>query len=64
MGDLNAMRAQWDALDYSNTLPPEAFEGANADLDKTEMTAAVASMEAINGFVMAGHATNLFELQI
>jgi hypothetical protein len=61
---LNAMRAQWDALDYSTTLPPEAFEGANGDLDKAEMTAAVASIEAINAFVAAGHATNLYELLI
>lgn len=59
-----AARRQWDALDYLNSLPPEAFEGTNSDLDLAEMTAAVSSMEAINGFVVAGHATNLYELVI
>lgn len=59
---LMAARRQWDALDYGTTLPPEAFEGANSDLDLAELTAAVSSVEAINGFVAAGHATNLYEL--
>jgi hypothetical protein len=59
-----AARRQWDALDLGGTLTEEDFAGSNADLDKAELTAAVSSMEAINGFVMAGHATNLYELLI
>lgn len=57
-----AARRQWDALDYSSTLTEEDFAGSNADLTVAEMTAAVSSVEAINGFVAAGHATNLYEL--
>ena len=59
---LMAARRQWDALDYGSTLPPDAFEGANSDIDLTEMTAAVSSIEAINGFMAAGHFTTLYEL--
>ena len=59
---LMAARRQWDALDLGNTLTEEDFVGANADLTVAELTAAVSSVEAINGFVAAGHATNLYEL--
>lgn len=59
---LMAARRQWDALDLGNQLTEEDFAGANADLTVAELTAAVSSMEAINGFVAAGHATNLYEV--
>jgi hypothetical protein len=61
---LMAARRQWDALDLGTTLTEEDFAGANADLTVAELTAAVASIEAINGFIAAGHATNLFELVV
>jgi hypothetical protein len=59
---LQAERQQWDALDLGNSLTAEDFAGSNADLTVAEMTAAVSSVEAISGFVAAGHATNLYEL--
>jgi hypothetical protein len=61
---LMAARRQWDALDLGNTLTEEDFAGANADLTVAELTAAVSSVDAINAFVAAGHATNLYELLI
>lgn len=61
---LVAARRQWDALDLGNSLTEEDFAGVNADLTVAELTAAVSSVDAINGFVAAGHATNLYELLI
>jgi hypothetical protein len=61
---LMAARRQWDALDLGNTLTEEDFAGANADVTVAELTAAVSSVEAINGFVATGHATNLYELLV
>lgn len=62
--DLNALREQYDALDYGNTLPPEAFEGANADLTKEQLVAAVGSVEAINAVFETGHNSNLYRLKL
>ena len=62
--DLNALRQQYDALDYGSTLPPESFEGANGDITKEQLVAAVGSVEAITGFVDTGHDSNLYALKI
>jgi hypothetical protein len=43
-------------------LTEDDLTGANDDITVAEMTAAVSSVEAINTFVTAGHATNLYEL--
>lgn len=61
---LMAARRQWDALDLGNTLTEDDFAVGNSDLTVAEMTAAVASVEAVNGFVTVGHATNLYELLV
>lgn len=61
--DLNAFREQWDSLDYSNTLPDSAFDGANTDITKADMTAAVASVEALNTTFESGHNSNLYKLK-
>lgn len=61
---LNALRAQWDALDYGNTLTAEDFAGANQDITLADLTAAVSSVEAIDTFVSAGHTTNLYRLVV
>ena len=62
--DLNAMREQYDALDYGNTLPPEAFEGANADITKEQLVAAVGSVEALNSTFESGHNSNMYLLKL
>jgi hypothetical protein len=62
--DLNALRQQYDALDYGNTLPPEAFEGSNSDITKEQLVAGVGSIEAITGFVDTGHDSNLYALKV
>lgn len=63
LNELLAARQQYDALDYGNTLTDEDFTGANADLTKADLVAAVGSVEAIAGFVDAGHDTNLYKLK-
>lgn len=63
MEDLEALRQQYDSLDYGNALPPEAFEGSNSDITKEQLVAAVGSIEAIDGFTQAGHYTNLYHLK-
>jgi hypothetical protein len=62
--DLNALRQQYDALDLGNALQEEDFTGANADITKEDVTAAVASVEAITGFVDQGHDSNLYRLKV
>ena len=64
LNTLEAMRHQWDALDYGNTLTEEDFAGANQDIDLALLTAAVASVEAIGNFTAAGHASNLYKLVV
>lgn len=59
---LNSLREQYDALAYGTTLTEEDFAGPNADIDLAKLTAAVASVEAIDGFMAQGHSTNLYHL--
>lgn len=64
LNTLDALRRQWDSLDYSNSLTPEDFAPPNDDIDLAALTAAVASVEAISGFVQSGHGTNLYTIVI
>lgn len=59
---LLALREQWDALDYSNSLTAEDFAGGNSDIDLAKLTAAVSSIEALNATFAQGHNTNLYAL--
>lgn len=61
--DLLALRTQYDSLDYGSTLTEEDFAGANQDIDLAQLTAAVGSIEAIDGFTQSGHYTNLYHLK-
>jgi hypothetical protein len=61
---LLALNGQYVALDYGNSLTEEDFAGANSDVDKEDITAAVASIDAINTLVRSGHATNLYTLML
>jgi len=60
--DLKTMQAEWNALDYANTLL--AFEGSNSELDAADIGAVVfGTTDAILTDVLAvGHATNLAKL--
>lgn len=62
LNQLLALRQQYDALDYGATLTPEDFAPPNDDITLAQLTAAVSSVEAIDGFVHTGHATNLYAL--
>lgn len=59
---LTSLREQYDALAYGTTLTEEDFAGPNSDIDLAALTSAVASVEAIDGFMASGHATNLYKL--
>jgi len=59
---LEGLRAQYDALAYGTTLTEEDFAGPNADIDLVMLTSAVASVEALGGFMETGHASNLYRL--
>lgn len=59
---LNALGQQYVSLDYGNTLTDEDFVGANADIVKADLVAAVASVQAIGEVTSQGHSTNLYKL--
>jgi hypothetical protein len=58
---LNAMRAEWDALDYSTTLDPG--ENANEGITSVEIGAVLFdTMAAFQDVLASGHATNMARL--
>jgi hypothetical protein len=58
---LQAMQAEWNALDYGSTM--EAGTGANAGIDPAEVGAVVFdSANALKAVLNAGHATNMAKL--
>jgi hypothetical protein len=59
---LQALREQYDALAYGSTLTEEDFVPPHDDITLEDLTSAVASMEAIDGFMATGHATNLYKM--
>jgi hypothetical protein len=61
--DLLALKSHYVALDYGNTLPPEAFEGSNADITKADLAAGVTSIDAMNELFVTGHNTVLYTLK-
>lgn len=64
LNELLALREQYDALDYGTTLTEDDFAGANSDIGKADLVAAVGSVEAINLVFGQGHDTNLYTLKI
>ena len=64
LGALDTLAQQYISLDYGNSLTDEDFQGANTDIVKADLVAAVASVQAIGAFVAAGHATNLYKLVV
>lgn len=65
LNELLALREQYDALGYSDTLTEEDFAGANTDITKADLVAAVGSIEAMNGFFESGfHNTTLYKLKL
>lgn len=63
LNELLALREQYDALDYGSTLTDEDFAGANVDITKADLVAAVGSVEALNTVFQQGHDTNLYRLK-
>jgi hypothetical protein len=60
---LEALQKEWNALDYTNTLTADDFEGANSDLQTLEVSSVVFdTVNALRGVLDQGHATNLAKL--
>lgn len=59
---LLALKGQYTALDYGNSLTEGDFAGANEDILKADIVAGVSSIEAINVTFLSGHNTNLYKL--
>jgi hypothetical protein len=63
LNELEALQKEWNALDYSNVLRADAFEGNNSDLQASEVGAVVFdTVNALRGVLDQGHATNLAKL--
>jgi hypothetical protein len=61
---LNALRKEWDGLDYGNTLTDEDFAGSNSDVTKDEIAAVIGTtLDAINALWSQGHLTNLLTVR-
>lgn len=61
VGDLNSLRAQYDALGGS-AFVADAFE--ESDIDAAEFADALSSVAAINALLGQGHMTNLARLRV
>jgi len=59
LNDMNALRREWTALDYLNTLSEAAFQGENAGLDVEDIAAVLTTADALWALLDTGHGTNL-----
>lgn len=60
---LESLQHEWQALDYTNTLTSEAFQGLNDGLTPTNVSDVVfTTIGAIRDLLNAGHGTNLARL--
>ena len=60
---LNALKREWDALDYGNTLGDDAFEGSNSEVTLAEVTAVIGvTLTALNDLMAQGHGSNLYKM--
>ena len=59
LNDMNALKREWTALDYLNTLSEAAFQGENAGLDVEDIAAVLTTMNALWALLDTGHGTNL-----
>ena len=59
LNDLEALKREWAALDYLNTLSEAAFQGENAGLDVEDIAAVLTTADALWALLDTGHGTNL-----
>jgi len=59
LNDMNALKREWTALDYLNTLSEAAFQGENAGLDVEDIAAILTTADALWALLDTGHGTNL-----
>lgn len=63
VNELEELQHEWRALDYTNTLTAEAFQGENDGLTPTNVSDVVfTTIGAIRVLFDAGHGTNLARL--
>jgi hypothetical protein len=62
---LDALRREWDGLDYLHTLTEQGgFEGSNADVDVDDIAAVIGTtLDALNELLATGHRTNLLAIR-
>lgn len=64
MDALEALRREYDALDYGNELDQEEhFVGENEAIEKAHLVSAVSTVETIGGLLAQGHRTNLYRVR-
>lgn len=65
MDGLKALKQEYDALDYGNTLSQEAdFVGENAEILKADLVNAIGSIATIDATLISGfHYTNLYKIR-
>lgn len=64
INEFEQARAQYDALDYSNTLVQTDFGGSNVSISVDEMKSAVASAETLITTFKTGHNTIMYGIKI
>lgn len=64
---LRANRREWDAMDYGNSNPitPDDLEGSSGMVNAGDIASAVGTtVDAIEGLLAQGHATNLYKVRL
>lgn len=64
VNEARALRREWDALNYGETITEEAFTGDNAGLTIDDLAAFFTSMDAVEDLLVAQfHAPNYYKLR-
>jgi hypothetical protein len=63
MDELRALRHEYDALDYGNSITDPDFAGSNEGVTRQGLLDAVSSVAAVDTLLGQGHATNLYRVR-
>jgi len=61
--ELDALKAEWDAVDMGNQLDAEHFISNDTGLAPADITAVFTTLAAIKALLAEGHATNLYKVK-
>lgn len=59
---LDGLRLEWDSL-YNSTVTADDFDGTNAVITLTDLTAEFTTQAAIDTLMDSGHRTNLLKVE-